>query len=310
MYRLLSVGIVLLWVTAMAALFVRDVYPAWTAQDAPPMTKEQLARLDQRQQQMAICDAGGKRLGTAWSDISSAGGNTSIRGTVHLEGIALVPVLLVETSTDFDPQGELDSFNLDVFGVPATTIKVRGERHGIYFPCEIQIGPLFRQANLEMAASRLLGDAFRPFNYLPALKVGQSWRMQVIDPVSAALGGGTRFTAVVARVTGKETIEYRGRPIECFVVETSPGRAKAWVDAEGCVFRQQVELPGLGRLIVSDEPYDDEARTRARRRVRRGNDEGEHVGAAATIKEIARPIEVLRTSITNVLGGGDHGGND
>jgi hypothetical protein len=270
MYRLLTIGIVLLWVSAMSALFVRDVWPAWTAQDAPTITRDDLAGSDRRQQ-LGIFDATGNRVGTAWSTAKGAGGNISVNGTVHVEGLALVPAVLLETSTEFDDKGELDSFNLDVFGVPLTVIKVRGERHGIYFPCEIQVGPLFRQANLDMSASRLIGDSLRPFSFLPGLQVGQSWRMQIIDPLSAAMGGSTRFTPIVARVTGKETIEHGGRLVDCFVVETSPGKAKAWVGQEGRVHVQQVDVPGFGSVTVRDEPYDDDLRQSVRRRLHRGD---------------------------------------
>lgn len=300
MYRLMTVGIVLLWVSAMTALFVRDVWPAWTAQDAPPMTAAELAQAD-RNQQVGIYDAAGARVGTAWNSIKTVGGNSTITGMVHIEGFGALPVLLVETSTTFDAKGELDSFNLDVFGVPMTTIKVHGERHGIYFPCEIQLGPLFRQANLDMSASRLIGDSVRPFNFLPMLEVGQSWRMQIIDPLSAAMGGGTRFVPIVARVTGKETIKLKhdGREAECFLVETSPGKAKAWVGRDGRVYKQQVDVPGLGRVTVWDEPYERELRQSVRRRVHgntaKGND--------SPIERLGKPIESLKKTLSNALGG-------
>lgn len=300
MYRLAGIAIVLLWVSAMTALFVRDVWPAWTAQDVPPMTRDELARLD-RDQQLGMFDAEGRRLGTAWSSISSVGGNTSIQGTVHVDGIRLIPNILVETSTGFDEKGELDSFNLDVFGIPATIIKVRGERHGIYFPCEIQLGPLFRQANLDMAASRLIGDSLRPFNFLPTLKVGQAWRMQIIDPISAAMGSSTRFKAIVARVTGKETIDHAGRQVECFVVETSPGQAKAWVGPDGRVCVQEVELPGLGKLTVRDEPYQENEREMVRRRILRGRRSA--ASGRPNDPRAIRPIDRLRESISSALGG-------
>ncbi|HOJ75506.1 MAG TPA: hypothetical protein PLQ89_14315 [Phycisphaerae bacterium] len=297
MHRLLTVGIVLLWVSAMTALFVRDVWPAWTAQDAPPMTRDELARFG-GDQQLGIFDSAGKRLGTAWSSVSKVGSNTAIHGTVHIEGLSVVPVVLVETSTEFDEKGELDSFNLDVFGVPMTSIKVRGERHGIYFPCEIQMGPLFRQANLDMAASRLIGDSLRPFNYLPLLKVGQSWRMQIVDPLSAVMGGSTRFTSIVARVTGRETIDHDGKPVDCFRVETTPGQAKAWVAPDGRVLVQEVDVPMLGKVKVRDEDYDEQLRNSVRRRYRRMHGEQENQIDAG------RPIEQLEKTLVNALGGG------
>ncbi len=268
MFRLLSLGIILFWIGAMSALFMRDVYPAWTAQDAPVMTREQFAQLLQKDQQLGIFDGQGRRRGTAWSDFTPSAGTNAIHGTVLLEGIRLLPVLLVETTTEFDQAGELDNFTLEVFGVPMTTIKVHGERHGLYFPCEIQAGPLYRQANLEMAATRLLGNSFQPFGYLPTLKVGQSWRMQVIDPVSAVMGGGTRFMPLIATVSHKESILHGGKPVECFVVATSPGQAKAWVGPDGRVYKQEVNVPGFGLLVVLDEDYRLDLRSAARDQVR------------------------------------------
>jgi hypothetical protein len=302
MQRLLGVGIVLMWATAMAALFVRDVWPSWTAQDAPPMTRAQLGRLA-REQQVGIFDAQDRRVGTAWSDISAKGDNPAIQGTVYVENLSILPRILVESLTEFDDQGELDSFNLEVFGVPLTNIRIHGERHGIYFPCELQLGPVFRQANLDASASRLIGDALRPFNYLPTLKVGQSWRMQVVDPMAAATTGKTQFTSVVARVTGKATLERDGKTLECFIVDTSPGQAKAWVGPDGRVYEQQVQLPGLGRLSVRDEPYSSKERERCRMRVRRSSDRAGVGGGTGSQPADHRPVEQLQQAIGKVLGG-------
>jgi hypothetical protein len=49
------------------------------------------------------------------------------------------------------------SFTLDVYGAPAL-IKVHGERMGIYFPCQLDVGTIHRQVNLELSASRMIGD--------------------------------------------------------------------------------------------------------------------------------------------------------
>jgi len=266
MYRLFVIAVVVMWVSAMACLFVHDVWPAWTAQDAPPMTREQFARLDQTKQQCAILDADGQRLGTAWSNVSTTEANTTIYGTVRLNRVMLFPPLLVETTTQLEPTGCLDSFSLDVYGVPVTRISIHGEKRGIYFPCELQVGPLHRQANLDLAASRMIGESLRPFGYLPTLKVGQAWRMQLIDPLSAVITRRTQFNAIVARVTGTETIEHLGQQVQCFVIQTSDGQVKAWADRLGRVLVQRVDVPGLGPITVRQEPYDEQARLQARRR--------------------------------------------
>lgn len=270
MYRSLVIGSLLLWVAAMSCLFMRDVYPAWTAQDAPPVTPAMLNNLQALQEQYGIFRGDGARLGTAWSNIAMSGGNTTVHGTAALAP-AMLPEVRIETITEFTPDGALDSFSLDVYGVPMTVIKVRGERRGPYFPCELQVGPLIRQANLELSASRMIGDTLRPFSYLPTLKVGQSWRMQLLDPVAAVMARRTQFTSIVARVTGEETIQHDGRPVICKVVETSPQQVKAWVAPDGRVLVQEAEMPGLGKVRVEQERYNNVARSEVKERIRSGN---------------------------------------
>lgn len=255
MYRTLVIGSVLLWVVAMSLLVRRDVWPAWTAQDAPPLTQDQLATLQQRQEQYGIFRGDSVRLGTAWADISSPGGRASVSGAATFL-FAPFPEILIKTETEFDTDGGLDSFKLNVFGIPNTAVRVLGERRGIYFPCQLQIGPVDRQANLELSSSRLIGDTLRPFAYLPTLKVGQSWRMQLLDPFAAVVGRGTQFTSIVAKVTSEETIEHLGQQVTCKVVETSPQHVKAWVGPDGRVLLQEAELPVVGKIRVREEKYD------------------------------------------------------
>jgi hypothetical protein len=149
-----------------------------------------------------------------------------------------------------------------------TVIRVYGERRGIYFPCELQVGAIVRQANLELSASRMIGDTLRPFSFLPTLKVGQSWRMQLLDPLSAALFRRTQFTSIVAKVTGEEIIEHEGQPVTCKVVETSPQHVKAWVGPDGRVLLQEAELPALGKLRIREEKYDAGARQAAKDQIK------------------------------------------
>lgn len=307
MYRLFGVGVVLLWVSAMGALFMRDVWPAWTAQDAPPMTAEQFARLLDRDQQYGLFAGDGRRIGTAWSHMGRSGINHIIGGTVHLDSFEKVPAVLIESTTEFDTDGELDSFTLDVLGLANIKIKVHGERRGIYFPCELQVGPFHRQANLELSASRLIGDSLRPFDYLPKLAVGQAWRMQMIDPLSAVMGGKTRFTSVVARVTGKETIPHRGADTECYIVETSPTRAKAWVSSEGRVLRQEADVPMLGKVVVQEEDY--KARDLRMVKKRFQSSGGSFSGPEDDEETDLPPIHRLKEHVHSILERVRHGGH-
>jgi hypothetical protein len=268
MYRLLTITVTAVWIAAMTALVARDVWPAWTAQDPPRLTlapdaPEQLS-------QCGIFDARGHRIGTAWSAIRPFGKNVRLQGTILLERVAMLPPVRVETLLTIMADGMVDEFELDVhglndlFGKPLP-VEIRGENYGRYIPCTLRVGTFRRTLKLDAAASRLIGDSIRPFDRLPDLQVGQSWRMQIVDPISAALNRRTRVLPVIAKVVGKETIDHHGDAVECFVVEA--GRSKAWVRRDGLVMKQTVELPGLGRLTVRDEPYDEEARNVARERV-------------------------------------------
>ncbi len=273
MYRFLIIGVTFLWLSAMAALFVRDVWPAWTAQDSPPLIARQFTDPDRRHEQFAILDNAGKRIGTAWGNIAPAPAGSTLYGTVVFAALPLVPEVRVETETEFDTDGGLDSFSLNVHGLPMRTIRVRGERRGIYFPCELQIGSLHRQANLDLSASRMISESLRPFSFLPSLRVGQSWRMQVLDPLSAIVSRKAEFSPIIARVTARETIHSPlfGDPVDCFVVETLPPQIKAWVGPDGRVLVQQVDVPGFGKMTVRQEPFDESERKAAVHRIPMGS---------------------------------------
>lgn len=267
MHKLILVGAILLWLTAMTALFVRDVLPAWTAQDAPVLSITEFEQTERRHQQFAIFQKDGQRIGTAWSNLSPGPGNSTINGTVVLENLGAIPAIRIETLTEFDKDGDISAFRLDVFGVPMK-IRVEGERLGLYFPCKLQVGPLFREANLDAAASRMIGESLRPFAFLPNLKVGQSWRMQILDPMTAVMARRAEFTSLVATVTGEEEITHLGEPVLCKVVDTSPTHVRAWVTPRGEVVRQEVDVPGLGKIVVEEEEFSEGSRDAARSRIR------------------------------------------
>lgn len=271
MYRWLFIAVAVVWMAAMAALIRRDVWPAWTAQDAPPMDGRQLGEPGKvREEQFAILGADNEHLGRAWGEVQVRdNGSSVVSGMLFIDGVAILPPLRVETSTEFDDQGELSEFELNVYGVPNTIIHVKGERRGIYFPCEMNFGPKHLSANLEMSASRMIGDSLRPFAVLPRLHVGQAWRMQMLDPLAAVRSGKSEFKSVVAEVTGKEllTTELSGT-VSCFVVEIRELRSKAWVGPDGHVLRQEVSVPGLKRLALQEEKYNKELRNEAMQKVR------------------------------------------
>ncbi len=247
---------------------MRDVWPAWTAQDPPSMAPGSMQADIPKQTQLGIFDKEGNRLGTAWSEINKTKMETSISSTVVTRNTKMIPSLLVVMKTVFDSEGRLDRFRLDIKGIPQMNIFAEGERRGIYFPCRFQVGLIRRQMNLEQSANRMMGESFQPFAYLPNLEVGQAWRMQMLDPLSAVMSRQARLSPLVVRVTGKEVIDHEGEKVECFVLKSSPPRIQAWVNNRGLIIKQKTQLPVIGTLVLKHESYDEAAREQARKDIK------------------------------------------
>jgi hypothetical protein len=185
---------------------------------------------------------------------------------------------LIEVDSVFE-DGHLDEFDLSVWAdqIPFPTIRdthtgenqgqihVRGERFASVYGFSVRLGPNPVPETFKIPAGQagLVGDAFRPFASLPGLKVGQSWRMQVVNPIAALSGFGDRFTTLLVRVTGRETVNTPdNRKVDCLVVEAP--NVKAWVDDDGLVLVQQVELPVGGTITARAEPYNEQAKIDAK----------------------------------------------
>ena len=258
--KFLNIGIVVLWVASMSVLFVRDILPAWLAGDPPPTLTA--AQLDH---QAGIFDAQGRRIGTNWVQYISTHDLLTVKSTTLLiEPIAGWGPLRIRTWFTFRDQRVLDEFETRIFGAPLPII-VRGENYDPDFPCELTVGDMRYRWRLDMETSRMLAETFKPFTHLRGLHVGQSWRMRVLDPLAAMTGRGGRIEAVLVRVVGKERIEHRGKATECFRVEAP--NLVAFVDAEGEVLRQQVDVPVVGTIVILEEAFDLNALQAARKRV-------------------------------------------
>lgn len=279
MNRLFGILVVLMWLTATFGLIRRDVWPAITARQPPPTPSgELIARIGERHQYGIFRASSGARVGTSWMQLQSrpdfTNGDVSnnaadVTSTTHLGPIIGNPPLNVELGLHLMADGTLDNFTFDIVGAHRMTgdplrIHAEGESFGQKLACKFQIGLMERTFSLDAATSSLVGDTFQPFACLPALEVGQAWRMQVIDPLTALTGGGQLVPRTkLVRVVSKETIEIDGKKTDAFVVETEG--ARAWVDERGLVLRQQLDVPLIGRLVVQRERYDESALSNAKR---------------------------------------------
>ena len=263
--RALNAGVVLLWLTSIAALFIRDILPSWLAGQAPPVVSAQHLRyMRERSRQTGIFGPEGWRIGTNWVEFIPTHDLILVKSTTAIEGFRLLPPLRIESQVRLRTDGTLDQFILNVYGAPIP-VRLRGENYESDFACELQMGEVVHRWRMDVETTRMLTQTFKPFTHLPHLRVGQSWQMRIVDPLAALTGGSARFEPMVARVTGTRDIHHRGEDIRCLVVEAP--RLRALVAPTGEVLRHELTLPGLGRISGVDEPFDRAALQRVRARI-------------------------------------------
>lgn len=252
MNRIFGVVLAATWLIAMTALIQRDVVPFWSVQEAPGHIAPNGTF------QVAICNDAGHRIGTTWITSSATGHITTVHSTTLLDLrpiaglLRLQEPLRCETSLIYVADGVLDQFRLRLEGA-GVPIRVVGERCGRDFACTTKIGSLTKSVPLDGRLSECLAESLRPFTHLAGLHVGQTWRIRLLDPFSLLVGRGPEIKLHLVSVTRRETISHNGSRVECFRVETD--NSVAWADDSGRVLRQEVQLPLVGRCILTDEPY-------------------------------------------------------
>jgi hypothetical protein len=278
--RVLGVLAVGLMILANTALFLRDVYPAWTAGLPPTLTAEQLAQRDRQQLQVGIFDQENRRVGTSWTETRRAADMVLTESFTRLDVIRagediLTPELVISSRVYVQADGRLDRFSVQVEGF-GQIMELRGKYLPPEdFPCEWQVGEQKGTFNLPAAATRSMGDAIQPIRQLGRVQVGQSWRIEIFDPLSGTLPGllgqGLDTNSIVVRVSDIVNIEHQGETRRVFLLESD--HLRAWVaDDTGQALRQEVTLPLLGRFRLEAEPFSFEAREEARYRQFRSPD--------------------------------------
>lgn len=267
--RWIGIATLVLMLGVNAALMMRDVLPDWMAGEPPVSRALQLEPGDESHIQLGIYDQQGHCIGYSWTYSSRSGDLISVRHRTVIESLSLpldteIRAIRIDTNLNYLRHRGLDELRVWVFGL-GIRIRLEGEFFPPNdFPCRWQVGSRRGEFLLPGEATRALGDMIRPFESLTGLSVGQSWRVELLNPLSGVIPDwGTRnmmTDGLLVRVTGIEEIEHRGAVVEAFVIEAE--RLRAWVSREGRVIRQEFELPLVGKLTLVDEPYDDELRQR------------------------------------------------
>jgi hypothetical protein len=266
---ILSIAAMLL---ANAAIFTRDVLPRWLPDDAPPSDAQLLAPDERREVQVGIYDALGRQVGQSWTvaQRSTVGDVVSVRTTTVLRGLALpgglrTPEVRIESDASYGPaDNRIDEVNLRLYGL-GLPIQLNGQAMPTAeFACTWRVGADDGSFLLDSKAPAALGDVIRPFDRLPDLYVGQTWRLDLLDPLAQIVPDldrhGLDLEPILIRVTRRERISHAGRDVDAYVVEGN--NTRAWVAEDGRVLRQEVRLPLIGQLVLLDEVFsEDERRT-------------------------------------------------
>ncbi|MBX3395052.1 MAG: hypothetical protein KF841_06755 [Phycisphaerae bacterium] len=281
MTRAIGILITVVWLGCMVALFQRDIVPYWRAQDPPSQ------QIPDGAYQVAMTNGSGRRLGTTWITTFHTGTNVNVHSLTQLDlGAisAVLPVagpLFVESDLSYDHSQHLEEF-LFRLETALVTARVRGVRFGQQFACEARIGTVKQSMAIDADLSKYLGDSLRPFTHLQGLRIGQTWRLRLLDPIALLSRSSVEFTTRLVRVTARESIDHGGMAVECFRIETDG--TVAWATDSGRVILQEVQVPLLGKWMLADEPYSDRARLEAKREVRQLRD-SRNFGSSQTEKE-------------------------
>ena len=256
--------IVPLWMLAMSWVVAHDVWPGFTALPSPPLKlSEGLIRTGLKSRFSILADGGA--MGTVWSQYNVDPRSVTREDLIWIDRLpAPITPLRINVYSVFTAEGTLDEVTVRVQN-PDVDLRLHGERFHSDFSFTLEGGAVEKTFKVPLTDGDFLGGAFHPFSAMTDLRVGQRWRMQGLNPIAWVTGVGRRFLPMLIEVTGEERITTATGDHNCLVVESSD--AKAWVDAEGTVWVQEVKLPMLGRLRIQREAeFDEPLRHRTRNR--------------------------------------------
>jgi hypothetical protein len=272
------IGILLAFgmICANGAIVFRDLVPDMLAGDPPPSLAASLEATGERSIQVGIFDDDGRCIGRSWTRARRMGEITQVTSNTLLEPHALPAVIhrriRIDTELTYRQQdSRVDMLEFAIHGLDMP-ISLKGENlPSNEFPCVWHVGPETGSFVVNSEFMRTVGDALKPFDRLPELYVGRSWRLKLFDPLAHLSpqfkSEEMAFQSVLVQVIGEEMIDHGDRRFNAFVVETLG--ARAWVTEDGRVLRQELNLPLLGRLTLLDEPYNEALRDVAVRAVNR-----------------------------------------
>jgi hypothetical protein len=259
----------------MTWLVTQKVMPSLLTGEPP----DYLSILEDRRDELPVCWAvrwGDRRLGWAVNrKLPLPEGMTEVRSRIYFEELPLkdlVPAWLAallppldelesqwqmetRSSLVFDPRGRLSRFDsLVQFSPGVRRIKVEGVIQGSLLSLSVHFSDLSYETELALPRKAMLSDALSPQTRLPGLRDGQSWTMEVYNPLRPPAPGWERSMQIVqVKVEGVEPVLWEGRLVDSWLVvcRGDPGdglrgadvpRGRLWVHPDGRVLKQEVTV--------------------------------------------------------------------
>jgi hypothetical protein len=268
-HRVTSVGIVALWVAAMAWLVWEKVLPTLLIGDPPTYAEILENELPANVSWDLLWNE--RPLGWASSrTLRQHDGVTFMQSHVHfnelpisdlatgvfsvlagaLEAAKNLP-LDAESSVQVDPLGRLIGFDSALhLGDVRDVVKVRGAADGERLQLSVRAGDFNATPSIYLPPKTMVGDALTPQPRLPNLRVGQTWTEPVYSPFRPPT---EPMEILVATVERRVHIVWEREAVPCSMVVymTDPGSAVAsqpvirgtvWVRDDGTVLKQEVRL--------------------------------------------------------------------
>ncbi len=254
LHRWISIGIVFCWMIANTWLVWHDIVPAWTAQNPPAVVDKGWVDVYGQFAHFGIYDDEGHKVGGIWTEYISSAASTDRTDDIYLNDLHTVGPMCTYVKSVFDVDGCLDEIDIAVQGA-WETIRITGQRFPGQFAFKVDAGVFKHVFKIELSRAGKFAAAFRPFDAMPNLTVGQSWRVQVFNPIAAVTGFGQEFVPMMVTVTGREMATFDGEERDCLIIESAG--ARAWVDrVSGVVYQQDVDIPVIGSYSIKLEEYD------------------------------------------------------
>lgn len=275
--RMACVAILVFWMYAASALFLKDVLPNLILIPPPDLRTIARAEVSPARTEWIIQvadDPGMKSLspvGSAYTEsVRKADGSTLLRSEARFDSERLfrgTPYqfqafdrAIISNRCEIDPTGNLLSFHADCRTSEPERPFVSLDGLVLNRQLIVKISSPINDPILQRALNRsqtfpytprgMIQNAVGPLDRMPGLQVGQRWESRVVSPLT-----GSVMEAKV-EVTGKHAIHWGSGVVTTLeVVHRIPPlvTARTWVRPDGLVLRQEVPFPFV-KLILERVP--------------------------------------------------------